>query len=47
MTILLSIIALGFFQGMRYAGGPGHFIAGTTIVTRRRSIHIDLSRERT
>jgi high-affinity nickel permease len=35
---LLSIIALGFFLGMRHATDPDHVIAVTTIVTRRRSI---------
>jgi high-affinity nickel permease len=35
---LVSIIALGFFLGMRHATDPDHVIAVTTIVTRQRSI---------
>jgi ABC-type nickel/cobalt efflux system permease component RcnA len=35
---LLSIIALGFFLGMRHATDPDHVIAVTTIVSRQRSI---------
>ncbi len=35
---LLSIIALGFFIGMRHATDPDHVIAVTTIVSRQRSI---------
>jgi high-affinity nickel permease len=38
MVSLLSIIALGFFLGMRHATDPDHVIAVTTIVTRQRSI---------
>ena len=32
MITLLSIIALGFFLGMRHATDPDHVIAVTTIV---------------
>lgn len=39
MITLLSIIALGFFLGMRHATDPDHVIAVTTIVSRHRSIH--------
>jgi len=38
MITLLSIIALGFFLGMRHASDPDHVIAVTTIVSRQRSI---------
>jgi ABC-type nickel/cobalt efflux system permease component RcnA len=38
MINLFSIIALGFFLGMRHATDPDHVIAVTTIVTRQRSI---------
>jgi len=38
MVTLLSIIALGFFLGMRHATDPDHVIAVTTIVSRQRSI---------
>jgi len=38
MVNLLSIIALGFFLGMRHATDPDHVIAVTTIVTRQRSV---------
>jgi len=38
MVPLLSIIALGFFLGMRHATDPDHVIAVTTIVSRQRSI---------
>jgi len=38
MATLLSIIALGFFLGMRHATDPDHVIAVTTIVSRQRSI---------
>jgi len=38
MITLLSIIALGFFLGMRHATDPDHVIAVTTIVSRERSI---------
>src|SRR5271170_7875605 len=35
---LLSVIALGFFLGMRHATDPDHVIAVSTIVSRHRSI---------
>jgi len=35
---LFSIIALGFFLGMRHATDPDHVIAVTTIVSRERNI---------
>lgn len=38
MVGLVSIIALGFFLGMRHATDPDHVIAVTTIVTRQRSV---------
>jgi ABC-type nickel/cobalt efflux system permease component RcnA len=38
MITLLSVIALGFFLGMRHATDPDHVIAVTTIVSRQRSI---------
>ena len=38
MITVLSIIALGFFLGMRHATDPDHVIAVTTIVSRQRSI---------
>ena len=38
MVTLLSIIALGFFLGMRHATDPDHVIAVTTIVSRQRNI---------
>jgi ABC-type nickel/cobalt efflux system permease component RcnA len=38
MINLLSIIALGFFLGMRHATDPDHVIAVTTIVSRQRSV---------
>jgi ABC-type nickel/cobalt efflux system permease component RcnA len=38
MITLLSIIALGFFLGMRHATDPDHVIAVTTIVSRQRGI---------
>lgn len=38
MITLLSIIALGFFLGMRHATDPDHVVAVTTIVARQRSI---------
>ena len=34
----LSIVALGFFLGMRHATDPDHVIAVTTIVSRERSV---------
>ncbi len=36
MLTLLSIIAIGFFLGMRHATDPDHVIAVTTIVARQR-----------
>lgn len=38
MVNLFSIIALGFFLGMRHATDPDHVIAVTTIVSRQRSV---------
>src|SRR3977135_850231 len=38
MITLVSIMALGFFLGMRHATDPDHVIAVTTIVSRQRSI---------
>src|SRR6267154_553110 len=38
MNTVLSIIALGFFLGMRHATDADHVIAITTIVSRQRSI---------
>lgn len=38
MINLLSIIALGFFLGMRHATDPDHVIAVSTIVSRERQI---------
>ncbi|HKW19076.1 MAG TPA: hypothetical protein VJO35_16335 [Terriglobales bacterium] len=38
MLNFFSIIALGFFLGMRHATDPDHVIAVTTIVTRERQI---------
>ena len=38
MITLLSIIALGFFLGMRHATDPDHVIAVTTIVSRQQTI---------
>lgn len=38
MVGFLSIIALGFFLGMRHATDPDHVIAVTTIVSRERRI---------
>jgi ABC-type nickel/cobalt efflux system permease component RcnA len=37
MVNFLSIIALGFFLGMRHATDPDHVIAVSTIVSRQRS----------
>ncbi len=37
MIGLISIIAIGFFLGMRHATDPDHVIAVTTIVTQQRS----------
>ena len=38
MINLFSILALGFFLGMRHATDPDHVIAVTTIITRQRRI---------
>ncbi len=38
MIDLFSIVALGFFLGMRHATDPDHVIAVTTIVSRERNI---------
>src|SRR5215470_1323868 len=38
MTTLLSILALGFFLGMRHATDSDHVIAITTIVSRERDV---------
>jgi high-affinity nickel permease len=38
MMNLFSILALGFFLGMRHATDPDHVIAVTTIITRQRRI---------
>ena len=38
MINLLSIVALGFFLGMRHATDPDHVIAVTTIVARHRKV---------
>jgi high-affinity nickel permease len=38
MFSLFSIVALGFFLGMRHATDPDHVIAVTTIVSRHRTI---------
>ncbi len=38
MITLVSVIALGFFLGMRHATDPDHVIAVTTIVSRQRSV---------
>lgn len=38
MISLLSIVALGFFLGMRHATDPDHVIAVTTIVARHRTV---------
>jgi high-affinity nickel permease len=40
MVTLLSIVALGFFLGMRHATDPDHVIAITTIVSRQRSVRV-------
>ena len=37
MVIFLSILAIGFFLGMRHATDPDHVIAVTTIVSNQRS----------
>ncbi len=38
MLTLLSIIAIGFFLGMRHATDPDHVIAVTTIVSQQRKL---------
>src|SRR5947199_10534525 len=38
MTTVLSLIALGFFLGMRHASDADHVIAVSTIVTRQRTL---------
>lgn len=38
MVSFLSIIAIGFFLGMRHATDPDHVVAVTTIVTRQRQL---------
>lgn len=38
MISLISILALGFFLGMRHATDPDHVIAVSTIVSRQRNI---------
>src|SRR6185503_12440193 len=38
MINLISIVALGFFLGMRHATDPDHVIAVSTIVSREREI---------
>ncbi|MGA9388851.1 MAG: high-affinity nickel-transport family protein [Candidatus Sulfotelmatobacter sp.] len=38
MITFLSIVAVGFFLGMRHATDPDHVIAVTTIVSRQRSL---------
>ena len=38
MIDFFSILALGFFLGMRHATDPDHVIAVTTIVTRQRDV---------
>jgi len=38
MTTVLSLIALGFFLGMRHATDPDHVVAVSTIVTRQRTL---------
>jgi ABC-type nickel/cobalt efflux system permease component RcnA len=38
MISFLSIIALGFFLGMRHATDPDHVIAVTTIISRQRNV---------
>lgn len=38
MIGLLSILAVGFFLGMRHATDPDHVIAVSTIVTRNRNL---------
>jgi ABC-type nickel/cobalt efflux system permease component RcnA len=38
MITVLSLVALGFFLGMRHATDPDHVIAVSTIVARQRSL---------
>lgn len=38
MITLISIVALGFFLGMRHATDPDHVIAVSTIVSRERNV---------
>lgn len=38
MGTILSILALGFFLGMRHATDPDHVIAVTTIVSRQKNV---------
>ena len=38
MVNFFSILALGFFLGMRHATDPDHVVAVTTIVTRQRDV---------
>src|SRR5579864_1070140 len=38
MVSFLSILAIGFFLGMRHATDPDHVVAVTTIVTRQRQL---------
>jgi high-affinity nickel-transport protein len=38
MISVLSVVALGFFLGMRHATDPDHVVAVTTIVARHRTI---------
>lgn len=38
MLAFLSIIAIGFFLGMRHATDPDHVVAVTTIVSQQRSV---------
>jgi ABC-type nickel/cobalt efflux system permease component RcnA len=38
MISILSIVAVGFFLGMRHATDPDHVIAVTTIVSRQRNL---------
>src|SRR6266853_1196657 len=40
MLSFFSIIAIGFFLGMRHATDPDHVIAVSTIVSRQRSIKL-------
>ena len=38
MISFLSIIALGFFLGMRHATDPDHVIAVTTVISKQRDL---------